>query len=71
MGLIQLLTIAGTVWKVATKRIGPVGGFVVTVVAMVGLVYLRPWLTENVPVVGRIVGDTERREESVPVDREP
>ena len=71
MGLIKLLTTAWTVWKVATKRVGPVGGFVVTVVVMVGLVYLWPWLTEKVPIMGRISGDTERSEESVPVDREP
>jgi hypothetical protein len=69
MGLIQLLTIAGTVWKVATKRFGPVGSFLVTIIVMVGIVYLRPWLAENVPAVGRIVGNSERREESVPVDR--
>ncbi len=55
---IQLLTTAWMVWKVATKRVGPVGGLVVTVVVMGGLVYLRPWLAENVPAVGRIIGDT-------------
>lgn len=55
-------------WKIATKRVGPVGGVVVTVVAMVGLVFLRPWLAENVPGAGRIVGDPEREEESAPVN---
>lgn len=58
------------VWKMATKRVGPVGGLVVTAVVMGGLVYLRPWLAENVPAVGRIVGDTKSRE-PVPPDLEP
>lgn len=57
MGLIQLLTTAWTVWKVATKRFGPAGGFIITVVVIGGLIYLRPWLAENVPAVGRIIGD--------------
>lgn len=60
MSVIQLLGVAWTVWKMATKRFGPVGGFVVTLVVVGGLVYLRPWLVENVPTVGRIVGATER-----------
>lgn len=38
MGLIQLLATAWPVWKIATKRIGPVGRLVVTVV-VVGLLY--------------------------------
>lgn len=58
MGLIQFLTTVWTVWKLATKRLGPVGGFVVTVVVVGGLVYLRPWLTENVPAVGRLIENT-------------
>lgn len=57
MALIGLLATAWTVWKVATKRVGPVVGLVVTAVVMGGLVYLRPWLAENVPAVGRTVGD--------------
>ncbi len=46
------------VWTVATKRVGPVGGLVVTAIVVGGLVYLKPWLAENAPVVGRLVGDT-------------
>jgi len=67
MALIQPLTTAWVVWKMATKRIGPVGGFVVTVAVMVGLIYLRPWLAENVPVVGRLIGDTKVSEAVPPV----
>lgn len=70
MTLFQLLSTAWMVWKIATKRVGPVGGLVVTVAVMGGLVYLRPWLAENVPAVGRIVGDTESSE-PVPPDLEP
>ena len=66
MALIQLLTTAWVVWKLAAKRVGLVGGLVVTVVAMLGLVYLKPWLAENVPTMGRIVGDAKRRESLPP-----
>lgn len=58
MALLQLLSTAWMVWKLSTRRVGPVGGLVVTVVVMGGLVYLRPWLAENLPAVGRIVGTT-------------
>lgn len=55
---IQLLGTAWTVWKAATTRVGPVGGFLVTAAIIGGLVYLRPWLTENIPAVAAVVGDT-------------
>jgi hypothetical protein len=58
MARIQLLGIAWTVWKAATKRVGPVGGFLVTAVVIGGLVYLRPWLAENVPALAGIIGET-------------
>ncbi|WP_178915319.1 hypothetical protein [Natronomonas gomsonensis] len=58
MALFQRLTTAWMVWTVATKRVGPVGGLVVTAIVVGGLVYLKPWLAENAPVVGRLVGDT-------------
>lgn len=70
MTIPQLLTTAWMVWKVATKRVGPVGGLVATVAVMGGLIYLKPLLAENVPAVGRIVGDTNSRE-SVAPDLEP
>lgn len=55
MGHLQLLATAWAVWKLATKRVGPVAGLVVAVVVMAGLVYLRPWLAENAPAVERLV----------------
>ncbi len=55
MSLIKLLGIAWTVWKMATKRLGPVGGLVVAVVATVGYVYLGPWLAENYPRVAKLI----------------
>lgn len=64
MAVTPLLGIAWRVWKMATKRVGPVGGLVVTAVVIGGLVYLGPWLVENVPAVGRIVGDRGRVVES-------
>ena len=55
MSLIKLLGIAYTVWKVAAKRLGPVGGPVVAAVATVVYVYLDPWFTENYLEVTRII----------------
>lgn len=55
MSLIKLLGIVWTVWKVAAKRLGPVGGLIVAAVATVGYVYLAPWLTENYPELARII----------------
>lgn len=57
MGLIKFLTTAWTIWKLATKRVGPVGGFIVTAAIIGGLVYLKPWLDENAPAVSKLVGD--------------
>lgn len=57
MALIQLIGTAWTVWKIATKRVGPVGGFLVTAAVVGGLVCLKPWLTENAPVLAGLVGD--------------
>ena len=67
---IQLLSTAWMVWKLATKRVGPVGGLVVTVAVIAGLIYLRPWLVENIPAARRFVGDTSRSESVLP-DRDP
>lgn len=66
MALLQLLSTAWMVWKVATKRVGPVGGLFVTAVVMGGLIFLRPWLAENVPAVGRIFSDTKQGESVSP-----
>ncbi len=55
MSLTKLLGLAWTVWKVATKRVGPVGGLVVAAVAAIGYVYLGPWLSENYPALAKIV----------------
>lgn len=56
-GTLQLLGTAWTVWKVASKRVGPVGGALLTVAVLTGIVYLRPWLAENVPALAGIVGE--------------
>lgn len=58
MALLQLLGTAWTVWKVATRRVGPVAGLLVTAVVVGGIVFLRPWLAENVPALAGLVGDS-------------
>ncbi|MFD1600814.1 hypothetical protein [Halobellus rarus] len=57
MRFLQLLGTAWTVWKVASKRVGPVGGFLVTAVVIGGFVYLRPWLAEKVPALAGVIGN--------------
>lgn len=59
---IQALGTAWTVWKLARRRVGPVGALLVTVVIVGGLVYLRPRLAEKAPGLAAVVEDTERAE---------
>ncbi len=47
--MLQLLGIAWSAWKLSAKRLGPVGGAVFAVVAVVGFVLLREYLSENYP----------------------
>ena len=54
MSLTKKLGVAWPVWKFATKRLGPVGGLVAAVVAVVGYAYLGPWLAENHPKVASV-----------------
>lgn len=71
MGTLASLATAFTVWKVASRRLGPVGGLVATVVVMGGLAYLVPRLAVKLPALGRIVGDSGRTGESAHEEREP
>ena len=50
--MLRLLGFAWTVWKLSTKRLGPVGGAVFAVGAVVGFVLLRDYLDENYPQLG-------------------
>ena len=61
MAMLQLLTTAWTIWKVAAKRVGPVSGFVVTIAVMGGLMYLRPWLVNTFPALEWLIGDTTHK----------
>jgi hypothetical protein len=55
MSLMKLLGVGWTVWKVAAKRLGPVGGLVAAAIVVTGYVYLEPWLTENYPALTGIL----------------
>lgn len=58
MSLIQLLGTGLTVWKIAAKQVGPVGGLLAAVTVVAGLVYLESWLAENVPALAGTDGST-------------
>lgn len=59
---IQLLGTAWTVWKLARRRVGPVGALLVTAVIIGGLVYLKPRLAEKAPALAGLIEDAERAE---------
>lgn len=58
--MLQLLGTAWTVWKLASRRVGPVGALLVTVVAIAGMVYLTPQLTKKFPALAAIAGNPKR-----------
>jgi|GEM_PF-2792713 hypothetical protein len=57
---IQLLGTAWTVWKLASKRVGPVGGLIATAVVIGGLVYVTPRLAEKSPALASVLTDANR-----------
>lgn len=57
---IQLLTTAWTVWKAATTRVGPVGGFLITAIVIGSLVYLSPRDAENDSSAAEVAEDPYR-----------
>ena len=50
--MLELLGIAWSAWKLSAKRLGPLGGVVFALVAVVAFVSLREYLTENYPRLG-------------------
>lgn len=45
--MMKLLGIAWTVWKVASKRVGPVGGFVITGIVVAGYLFFDRWFNKE------------------------
>jgi len=64
MAPLQLLGTAWTVWKLARKRLGPVGALVVTAVVIGGMVYLTPWLAKKFPALAGIAKNAKREKRS-------
>ncbi|MES3517465.1 MAG: hypothetical protein PPP58_07360 [Natronomonas sp.] len=56
-GRFGLLGAGWTVWKIASKRLGPVGGAVVALVSVVGFALLRNYLAERYPRLGAALDD--------------
>jgi hypothetical protein len=55
MRLPALLGTGWTVWKIASKRVGPLGGVLAAVAVVGGLVYVKPWVKENAPDVAGLL----------------
>ncbi len=47
--MLKPLGLAWSVWKLSAKRLGPVGGAVFAVAAVVGFVLLRDYLEKDYP----------------------
>lgn len=45
--MLKLLSIAWTVWKVASKRFGPAGGFVIAGLVVAGYLFVNRWLNDE------------------------
>lgn len=45
--MMKLLGVAWTVWKVSSKRLGPVGGFVIAGIVVAGYLLLDRWLNKE------------------------
>lgn len=61
---LQLLGTAWTVWKLASKRVGPVGAVIATVVVIGGLAYVKPRVAERYPELAAVVTDAKRENHS-------
>lgn len=61
---LHLLGTAWTVWKLASKRVGPVGGLIATAVVIGGLVYVTPWVAERYPALAAVVTDAKQETHS-------
>jgi hypothetical protein len=67
MASLQLLGTAWTVWKLASKRVGPVGAVLVTAAVIGGMVYLAPWVARKFPA---LAGLAANRKPEQPTDAE-
>lgn len=53
--MLKLLGLVWTVWKLASKRFGPVLGAIVAVVATVGYLVFKRWLRRKAPGVAEFL----------------
>ena len=56
-GMLELVSLAWSAWKLSIKRLGPYGAAAVTVLSVVGFVLLRNELEERYP---ELADDLER-----------
>lgn len=59
--MLETLTLSWTVWKLATKRLGPVGGLGATVLVVAGYLLVMPRIRERYPRLASVVdrGETD------------
>ena len=57
IGVLELLGIAWSAWKLSAKRLGPYSGAVFALVTVVAFVFLREYLAENYPRLGEALNE--------------
>jgi hypothetical protein len=55
--MLELLGLAWSAWKLSVKRVGPLGAVVFALLVVVGFVFLRDYLVENYPRLGKAIED--------------
>lgn len=55
--MLELLGLAWSAWKLSVKRVGPLGAAVFALLVVVGFVFLRDYLVENYPSLGKAIDD--------------
>lgn len=53
--MVKTLAVGWTVWKLVAKRLGPVGGTIAAMIAIVGYVLLSRWLDNNHPRAAKVI----------------
>ena len=53
--MVKTLAVGWAVWKLAGKRLGPVGGAIVAMVVVGGYILISRWLEKNHPGAAQLI----------------